>query len=69
LALNGFCRCSRERIAAVLGAFPPEERAEMVEADGRIKVTCEYCSRVYEVTPESVGGPAADAGVQLVSET
>ncbi len=55
LALSGFCRCSGERVAAMLAAFAPEERAGMVEADGRIKVTCEYCSRVYEVAPEALG--------------
>jgi molecular chaperone Hsp33 len=54
LPLTGFCRCSEERIAAMLAAFPPEERADMIEADGRIKVTCEYCARVYEVAPEAV---------------
>jgi molecular chaperone Hsp33 len=69
LALNGFCRCSAERIAAVLGTFAAEERAEMVEADGRIKVTCEYCARVYEVAPETVGVPAPDADPQGFSGT
>jgi len=54
LALSGFCRCSGDRVAAMLAAFGPEERAEMVEPDGRIKVTCEYCSRVYEVASETV---------------
>jgi molecular chaperone Hsp33 len=53
-ALTGFCRCSQERIVQVLRSFPPEERAAMVEPDGRIKVTCEYCSRVYELVPETV---------------
>lgn len=53
--LTGFCRCSQGRIAAMLRAFGPEERAAMVEADGRIKVTCEYCARVYELAPEAVG--------------
>ena len=38
----------------MLRAFPPEERAEMVEPDGRIHVTCEYCSRVYALAPEAV---------------
>ncbi len=53
--LKAFCRCSEERIMGVLRSFPPEERVEMVEADtGVIRVTCEYCSRVYEVEPESV---------------
>ncbi|HEY2659322.1 MAG TPA: Hsp33 family molecular chaperone [Caulobacteraceae bacterium] len=52
--LRAFCRCSLERIEGVIRSFPMEERAEMVEADGKIRVTCEYCSRVYELEPESV---------------
>jgi molecular chaperone Hsp33 len=52
--VKAFCRCSQERILTVLRSFPPEERAEMVEPDGAIKVTCEYCSRVYKVAPEMV---------------
>jgi molecular chaperone Hsp33 len=52
--LRAFCRCSQDRIKGVLRSFPTEERAEMVEADGMIRVTCEYCSRVYELTPEMV---------------
>jgi molecular chaperone Hsp33 len=52
--LRAFCRCSEERIVNVLRSFPPEERAEMVEPDGAIKVTCEYCSRTYEVAPDTV---------------
>jgi molecular chaperone Hsp33 len=52
--LKAFCRCTRDRILTVLQSFPPEERVEMVEDDGLIRVTCEYCSRVYEVAPEAV---------------
>jgi molecular chaperone Hsp33 len=52
--LRAFCRCSEERILNVLRSFAPEERAEMVEDDGAIKVTCEYCSRTYEVAPDTV---------------
>lgn len=52
--LQAFCRCSSERIASVLKSFPAEERAGMVEDDGVIRVTCEYCARTYEVTPDSV---------------
>ena len=54
--LRAFCRCTAERILDVLRAFPPEERGEMVETDGVIRVTCEYCSRVYEVPPDGVDG-------------
>ena len=53
-ALRAFCRCSEERILGLLRAFPPEERADMPEADGLIRVTCEYCSRQYAVEPETV---------------
>lgn len=52
--LKAFCRCSEDRIRTVLRSFPAEERADMVEPDGAIKVTCEYCSRVYAIMPESV---------------
>lgn len=47
--LKAFCRCSPERIEAMLESFSAEERAEMVEEDGMVRVTCEYCSRVYEL--------------------
>jgi molecular chaperone Hsp33 len=48
------CRCSRERIAGVLTSFDPVERADMVEADGKIRVTCEYCATVYELEPDEI---------------
>jgi molecular chaperone Hsp33 len=53
LALEAFCRCSEDRIATVLQSFSAEERADMVEADGKVRVTCEYCSRVYELEPDA----------------
>jgi len=53
--LTAACRCSRDRIAAVLASFGPEERADMVEDDGKIRVTCEYCASVYDIDPEEVG--------------
>ena len=49
--LKAFCRCSKDRIESVLTSFSPEERADMVEDDGLIKVTCEYCSSTYSVDP------------------
>jgi len=54
-ALRAFCRCSQERVETVLGSFSDEERAEMVEPDGKIHVTCEYCSRTYELSSTPVG--------------
>ena len=44
------CSCSRERIRSILESFTPEEIADSVE-DGRIKVSCEFCSKSYEFDP------------------
>jgi molecular chaperone Hsp33 len=52
--IRAFCRCSQDRIVGVLRSFKPEERADMVEPDGQIRVTCEFCSRTYELSPEAV---------------
>ncbi|MDB5466140.1 MAG: chaperone protein Hsp33 [Phenylobacterium sp.] len=52
--LRAFCRCSQSRIETVLSSFSAEERADMVEPDGKIHVTCEYCSRVYAVEPATL---------------
>ncbi|CAN7527960.1 Hsp33 family molecular chaperone [Phenylobacterium sp. LjRoot164] len=49
--LQAFCRCSQDRIETVLKSFGEDERADMVEDDGQIRVTCEYCSRVYAIDP------------------
>jgi molecular chaperone Hsp33 len=38
----------------MLKSFAPGDRADMVE-DGRVKVTCEFCSTTYEFTPEEAG--------------
>lgn len=53
-AVAAFCRCSAERIVEVLASFPAEQRDAMIEPDGRVHVTCEYCARTYDVAPEEV---------------
>ena len=53
-ALRAECRCSEERVTGMLRSFPAEERAGLAEDDGLIHVTCEYCSRVYDVAPEGL---------------
>jgi molecular chaperone Hsp33 len=44
------CRCSSERIDAMLQSFSPLERRDMIGDDGMIEVTCEFCSvkRVFD---------------------
>jgi molecular chaperone Hsp33 len=46
--LRRFCTCSKERVAETISNFSDEERRDMT-VDGRIRVTCEFCSTVYEV--------------------
>jgi len=52
--LQPFCRCNLERIETVLKSFDRAEREDMIEPDGKIHVTCEYCSKVYAVAPETL---------------
>jgi molecular chaperone Hsp33 len=48
------CSCSREAVANMLKSFAPKDRAGMVK-DGKVEVTCEFCSSVYEFSPQEAG--------------
>lgn len=52
--LRAQCSCSRDAVSAMLKSFAPQDRAEMVK-DGKVVVTCEFCSSVYEFTPDEAG--------------
>ena len=54
------CRCSRERVLAMLRGFPPEDRRAMIADDGKLGVTCEFCSRRYSFEPAEVEAGTAD---------
>ena len=54
LVLRAQCSCSRDAVFARLKSFAPKERADMVK-DGKVVVTCEFCSSVYEFTPHEAG--------------
>jgi molecular chaperone Hsp33 len=54
LPLRAQCSCSREAVSSMLKSFAAKDRAEMVK-DGKVAVTCEFCSSVYEFTPEEAG--------------
>src|SRR5215207_5474112 len=53
-AVHEACRCSHDRIMAMMRRFSPQDRRDMVGDDGRIRVTCEFCSRVYDLDPVQV---------------
>jgi len=54
LPLRAQCSCSRDAVSAMLNSFVPQDRADMVK-DGKVVVTCEFCSSVYEFTPQEAG--------------
>jgi molecular chaperone Hsp33 len=54
LLLRAQCSCSRDAVAAMLKSFSPKDRADMVQ-DGKVVVTCEFCSSVYQFTPHEAG--------------
>ncbi|MFG1397511.1 Hsp33 family molecular chaperone [Roseixanthobacter pseudopolyaromaticivorans] len=56
------CTCSRARVFGVLSSFSREERSDMVQEDGRISVTCEFCGRSYGFAAEEVLAQEAPAG-------
>ncbi len=52
--LKDQCRCSRERLAGVLASMSAEDLAAMTLADGRLEAVCQFCSRRYDFSPETV---------------
>jgi len=45
------CSCSREKIRSILTGFTAEEITESTE-EGEIRVTCEFCSKLYLFDPK-----------------
>ena len=48
------CRCSAERVMSVLSSYSAEELGDLVEDDGVISATCEFCSTSYRIRPEEL---------------
>lgn len=44
------CRCSREKVEGILSSFSDAELDDMTQ-DGKVVVTCEFCSSRYEFDP------------------
>jgi molecular chaperone Hsp33 len=47
------CSCSRQSVETMLRSFPQEDRDDMVE-NGKITVTCEFCSSTYVFAPGEI---------------
>lgn len=50
------CRCSRDRLVAILSGLPDDEVREMIEEGEPIETTCEFCRAKYEIAPEELRG-------------
>ena len=48
LVLDANCSCSEERVRAMLAKFSASDRDDMIDQDGKISVTCEFCTKRYE---------------------
>ena len=55
------CSCSRDGVDAMLRSFSQDDRDHMVE-DGKISVTCEFCSAHYQFAPDDVPAETGDSG-------
>ncbi len=47
------CRCSAERLESILFSMPKDEIDDMV-VDGKITMTCEFCSTHYTFNPDDI---------------
>lgn len=52
--LSTGCRCSRQRIEALLLSMPATDRAEMI-VDGAASVHCQFCNTTEKFTPAELG--------------
>lgn len=48
------CTCSETRIMAMMRRFSAQDRHDMVGDNGRIGITCEFCSRFYDLDPAEI---------------
>jgi molecular chaperone Hsp33 len=67
--LKDSCRCSREKVADVLRQMDPSEMQELKTEDGKVEVTCQFCSTVYRFDDADIAqlfagadGGAGDGG-------
>ncbi|PZO88435.1 MAG: molecular chaperone Hsp33 [Micavibrio aeruginosavorus] len=52
-ALQEKCRCNPERVGRILATMSQDDIAD-VTIDGKITMTCEFCSRNYVFNPEDI---------------
>ena len=48
------CGCSREHVGMFLRSFGSDKLGDLVEGDGSVTVTCEFCATPYRFTPDDL---------------
>src|SRR5215469_15954965 len=48
------CRCTPERVAALLQSLGADEVRDVVQEQGAVTVTCDFCDRLYRFEPSDV---------------
>jgi molecular chaperone Hsp33 len=52
--LSFACRCSRERVGAIVRAMSGEDVAACIEETGQIEARCNFCNELYVFTPSEI---------------
>jgi molecular chaperone Hsp33 len=47
MTLGFGCRCSRERVEALLRSMPENTLDELKRPNGQVDVTCQFCNQEY----------------------
>lgn len=55
------CRCGEGRVTALLRALGPEEVRDVLDEQGVVTVTCEFCHRPYQFDAQAVEALFTDA--------
>lgn len=63
ISLEKGCRCDPDYVRSVIARFPDDERAEMIDDDGMIRVDCAFCAKDF-VFPPADFASSGDEGPQ-----
>ncbi len=58
------CRCSRERVAAMLQGLGEQEMRETLEEQGRVEVHCDFCNEPYRFDAVDIEALFTDPAVR-----
>ena len=67
--LASFCRCSRERVETFISTFEGEDIADMLDEQGKIAITSEFCNEVYRFEPPGASSSATPATTPPAAKT